>query len=63
MFYHGDADKTLNIDMVQASEGYVRDVVYKPYPDNYSFTIEHGMSHSHKSDKETALVKSFILAH
>ena len=50
MFYHGDADKTLNIDMVIASDKYVPDVVYKDTPQNYSFTIEHGMGHtvSHK---------------
>ena len=53
MFYHGDADKTLNIDMVYASDAYVRDVVYKPYPENYSWTTEKGMTHT-ISKKENA---------
>lgn len=62
MFYHGDADTVLNLDMVYASDAYVRDVVYKPYPENYSFTVEKGMGHT-ISAKERAQAQAFIVAH
>ena len=61
--YHGDADTFLNIDMVYSSYyPYVRDVVYKPHPENYSQTLEMGMTHE-ISRNENVYVTGFIKEH
>lgn len=43
--YHGSVDKVINQELSNESYAYLRDVVYKNYPDNYSYQIEQGMGH------------------
>lgn len=44
--YHGSDDHIIDQKLSYDSYAYLRDVVYKNHPENYSYEVEQGMKHT-----------------